>query len=39
MAMRLSTFIEATRSKNWKLHQDALEDLVPDSASMDHINY
>ena len=37
--MRLSTFIEASRSKNEKLHQDVLEDMVSDSSSVDYINY
>ena len=39
MVTRLLTFIEATRSRNWQLHLDALEDMLPDFASMDRINY
>ena len=38
-ATRLFIFIEATPSRNWKLHLDALEDMIPDFTSMDHINY
>ena len=39
MVTRLFTFIEATRSRNWELHLDALEDMIADFASMDRINY
>ena len=39
MVTRLFTFIEATRSRNWELHLDALEDMIGDFASMDRINY
>ena len=39
MVIRLFTFIEATRSRNWELHLDALEDMMADFASMDRINY
>ena len=39
MVTRLFTFIEATRSRDWILHLDALEDMIPDFASMDRINY
>lgn len=39
MVTRLMTFIEATRSRNWQLHLDSLEDMIPDFASMDRINY
>ena len=39
MVTRLFTFIEATRSRDWILHLDALEDMLPDFASMDRINY
>ena len=39
MVTRLFTFIEATRSRNWLLHLDALEDMIADFASMDRINY
>ena len=39
MVTRLFTFIEATRSRNWQLHLDALEDMLADFASMDRINY
>lgn len=38
-ATRLFIFIEATPSRNWKLHLGALEDMIPDLTSMDHINY
>ena len=33
------TFIEATRSRNWKLHLDPSEDMIPDFASINYINY
>ena len=36
---RIFTFIEATRSRNFLLHLDSNEDLVPDFASMNRINY
>ena len=39
MVTRLFTFIEATRSRDWILHLDALEDMIPDFASMNRINY
>ena len=39
MVTRLFTFIEATRSRNWELHLDSLEDMIADFASMDRINY
>lgn len=39
MVTRFLTFIEAARSRNWKLHLDALEDMIPDFATMDCINY
>ena len=39
MVTRLFTFIEATRSRNWILHLDAIEDMIADFASMDRINY
>ena len=39
MVTRLFTFIEATRSRNWKLHLDSLEDMIADFASMNRINY
>ena len=39
MVIRLFTFIEATRSRNWQSNLDALEDTIPDFASIDQINY
>ena len=39
MVTRLFTFIEATRSRNCKLHLDAVEDIIAEFASMDKINY
>ena len=39
MLTRLFTFIEATRTRNWLLHLDALEDMIPDFASMNRIKY
>ena len=38
-SVRLFTFIEVTRSRNWKFHLDALEDMKPGFASIDRINY
>ena len=39
MVTRLFTFIEATRSRNWELHLNSLEDMIADFASMNRINY
>ena len=39
MVTRLFTFTETTRSRNWKIHLDALEDMIADFSSMDRINY
>ena len=39
MVTRLFTLIKATRSRNWELHLDSLEDMIADFASMDRINY
>ena len=36
---RLFTFIEATRSRNFMLHLDSNEDLVPNFVSMNRIKY
>ena len=39
MVTLLFTFIEATRSRNWLLHLDALVDMIPDFASMGRFKY
>ena len=39
MVLRLFTFAEANRSRNWLLHLDSFEDLIPDCASMDRNKY
>ena len=39
MVTRLFTFIESTRSRDWLLHLDAIEDLIADFASMNRIKY
>ena len=39
MVTRLLTFIEATRSRNWLLHLDSVDDMIADFASMDRIKY
>ena len=39
MVTKLFTFIEITRSIKWKLHSDALEDMIPNFSRMDRINY
>ena len=36
---RLFTFIEASRTRKWKLHLPAAEDLMKDFCSMDHIKH
>ena len=39
MVTRFLTFIEATRPRNWKLHLDPSEDMIPDFASINYIDY
>ena len=39
MVTKLFTFIETTCSIKWKLHPDALADMIPNLSRMDRINY
>lgn len=39
MVARLFPFVKTNRLGNWKLKLGLLEDMVPDSASIDCINY